>query len=220
MPAILAAMVVARQGQFETTVGRCYGLNDEAYVGWVNEQLQSQRKALSGEWILDAGCGAGQKTEILARLCEQQNVVGLDLGVEPLEEAASRFGNRPNLDYVQGNILEPPFRPRQFAYGISLGVLHHTPDTRQAFAAFRQLLKDETACVIWIYPTYKEGHEWWLPYFARDFLLLNQGHRVPPRLLRWIAYMLVLTGYPVVDPTSQRTTGGSIRTCLFSTSGE
>jgi uncharacterized protein YbaR (Trm112 family)/ubiquinone/menaquinone biosynthesis C-methylase UbiE len=187
------------QGRFETTVGRCYGLDDETYVGWVNEQLQWSRGAAAGEWILDAGCGAGQKTEILARLCPRQNVVGLDLGVEPLEMAASSFGTRPNLDYVQGNILQPPFKARQFDYGISLGVLHHTPDTRRAFAAFRRLLRDETACVIWIYPTYQEGPEWQLPYFARDFLLLNEGHRIPPNLLRWIAYMFVLTGYPIVD---------------------
>ena len=187
------------QGRFETTVGRCYGLDDDGYVGWVNEQLQSQRKALAGEWMLDAGCGAGEKTEILARLCPQQNVVGLDLGVEPLEEAAARFGTRPNLDYVQGNLLEPPFQARQFDYGISLGVLHHTPDTRRAFAAFRRLLKHKTACVIWIYPTYREGPEWRIPYFGRDFLLFSQGHRLPPRLLRWIVYMFVLANYPIVD---------------------
>jgi SAM-dependent methyltransferase len=174
-------------------------LDDEAYVGWVNEQLQSRRKAAPDEWMLDAGCGAGQKTEVLARLCPQQNVVGLDLGAESLAEATGCFGDRPNLDYVQGNILEPPFKAGQFDYGMSLGVLHHTPDTRRAFAAFRRLLKEQTACVIWIYPTYREGPEWRMPYFARDFLLLDQGHRIPPGLLRLLAYLMVITGYPIVD---------------------
>jgi SAM-dependent methyltransferase len=149
--------------------------------------------------MLDAGCGSGQKTEILARLCSEQNVLGLDLAVEPLEEAVASFSTRPNLDYVQGNILEPPFKAAQFDYGVSIGALHHTPDTRKAFTVFRRLLKDDTTCLIWIYPTYKEGPEWQPPYFARDFLLLNQGHRIPPRFLRWIAYMLVLANYPIVD---------------------
>src|SRR5262245_14445185 len=105
----------------------------------------------------------------------------------------------PNLDYVQGNILEPPFKAGQFAYGMSLGVLHHTPNTRQAFASFRQLLKKETTCVIWIYPTYWEGPEWRMPYFGRDFLTFGQSHRFPTALLRFLAHAMVITFYPIVQ---------------------
>ena len=191
------------QGRFESAE-RCYGLDDELCVGWVNDQLQALRKAALGNWMLDAGCGAGQKTEVLARQCPEQNVVGLDLGVESLEEATGYFGNRSNLDFVQGNILAPPFKAHQFDYGISLGVLHHTPNTRRAFAAFRRLLKEETACVIWIYPTYKEGPEFRGLYFGRDFLLLRQGHRIPPGLLRLIAYAMVVSCYPIVDRAFQK----------------
>jgi SAM-dependent methyltransferase len=191
------------QGRFESAE-RCYGVDVESCVGWVNEQLQALRKAALGNWILDAGCGAGQKTEILARLCPEQNVVGLDLGVESLEEATRCFGAKPNLDYVRGNILTPPFKAHQFDYGISLGVLHHTPNTRQAFAAFRRLLKEETACAIWIYPTYKEGPGFRALYFGRDFLLFRQGHRIPPGLLRLIAYAMVLSCYPIGDRAFQK----------------
>jgi ubiquinone/menaquinone biosynthesis C-methylase UbiE/uncharacterized protein YbaR (Trm112 family) len=185
-------------GRFEAS-GRCYGVNDDLYIGWVNEQLQSRRAAAPGEWMLDAGCGSGEKTEVLARLCPEQNVVGLDLGVESLEAATVRFGDRPNLDYVQGNILEPPFKARQFDYGMSLGVLHHTPNTRRAFAVLRRLLKEEATLIIWIYPTYEEGPEWRMPYIARDFLVFNQGHRIPPSLLRLGAYLMVMAFYPIVD---------------------
>jgi uncharacterized protein YbaR (Trm112 family) len=191
------------RGRFESAE-RCYGVDDEACVGWINEQLQAPRKAALGNWMLDAGCGAGQKTEVLARLCPDQNVVGLDLGVESLEEATCCFGVKPNLDYVQGNILAPPFKAHQFDYGISLGVLHHTPNTRRAFAAFRRLLKEETACAIWIYPTYKEEPEFRELYFGRDFLLFGQGHRIPLGLLRLIAYVMVLSCYPIVDRGFQK----------------
>jgi ubiquinone/menaquinone biosynthesis C-methylase UbiE/uncharacterized protein YbaR (Trm112 family) len=184
-------------GRFEDE--RCYGLSDDVYIGWVKQQLESRRVPAPDEWILDAGCGSGEKTEVLARLCPAQNVVGLDLGVESLEKATARFGDMPNLDYVQGNILEPPFRARQFDSGMSLGVLHHTPNTRRAFAIFRRLLKEETTLVIWIYPTYREGREWRLPYIARDFLLLNQGHRIPTGLLRLVAHLMVIGFYPIVD---------------------
>src|SRR5207247_693959 len=130
-------------GRFETPE-RCYGFDDDVYIGWVKGQLESRRVPAQGEWILDAGCGSGEKTQVLARQCPEQNVTGLDLGVESLEKAVARFGDMTNLDYIQGNILEPPFRERQFHSGMSLGVLHHTPNTRKAFAAFRSLLKEET----------------------------------------------------------------------------
>jgi ubiquinone/menaquinone biosynthesis C-methylase UbiE len=185
-------------GRFESST-RCYGFNDDIYIGWVNEQLHSRRTPMPGEWMLDAGCGSGEKTMVLARLNQEQNVVGLDLGVESLEKAIGQFGAMPNLDYVQGNILEPPFKARQFDYGMSLGVLHHTPNTRKAFASFRRLLKEETTCVIWIYPTYWEGPEWRMPYVGRDFITFGQGYRMPTGLLRLIAHSMVLGFYPIVQ---------------------
>ncbi len=185
-------------GAFESRE-RCYGFHDDIYIGWVREQLVCRRTPLPGEWMLDAGCGSGEKAEVLARLSPEQNVVGLDLGVESLEKATARFGDRTNLDYVQGNIMEPPFKARQFDYGMSLGVLHHTNNTRQAFASFRRLLKEETSMVIWIYPTYWEGPEWRMPYIGRDFATLGQGYRMPTVLLRVLAHAMVLSFYPIVQ---------------------
>ncbi len=178
---------------------RCYGFDDDVYIGWVKDQLQSRRKAEPGEWMIDGGCGSGEKTAVLARLCPEQNVVGLDLGVASQEKAMARFGDMPNLDYVQGNIMQPPFKERQFDYGMSLGVLHHTPNTRQAFASFRRLLKPETTLMIWIYPTYWEGPEWRMPYFARDFIVMRQGYWLPTSLLKLVAYSIVVGFYPIVE---------------------
>jgi ubiquinone/menaquinone biosynthesis C-methylase UbiE/uncharacterized protein YbaR (Trm112 family) len=184
-------------GKFEGE--RCYGFDDDIYIGWVKEQLECRRVPEAGEWLLDAGCGSGEKTQVLASRCPHQNVVGLDLGVESLEKAVATFGDMPNVDYVQGNILEPPFKERQFDAGMSLGVLHHTNNTRAAFAWFRRLLKDETTCVIWIYPTYWEGPEWRMPYFARDFITFGQGYRMPTGLLRFLAHAIVIGLYPIVQ---------------------
>jgi hypothetical protein len=82
---------------------------------------------------------------------------------------------------------------------MSLGVLHHTANTREAFAKFRRMLKDETTCVIWIYPTYWEAREWRMPYFARDVFTLGQSYRLPTRLLRILAKTLVISMYPIVQ---------------------
>src|SRR5437868_1585394 len=50
-------------GRFEGE--RCYGFNDDVYIGWVKEQLQCRRVPQPGEWMLDAGCGSGEKTAVL-----------------------------------------------------------------------------------------------------------------------------------------------------------
>jgi ubiquinone/menaquinone biosynthesis C-methylase UbiE/uncharacterized protein YbaR (Trm112 family) len=184
-------------GMFEGS--RCYGFDDTIYVGWVKQQLECRRTPEPGEWVLDCGCGSGEKTQVLARLSPEQNVVGLDLGVESLEKAVAKFADMPNLDYVQGNVMQPPFKDAQFDYGMSLGVLHHTPNTRQALAHFRRLLKQETTCVIWIYPTYWEGPEWRMPYAGRDFIVFRQGHRLPTSFLRFVAHAMVVGFYPIVQ---------------------
>lgn len=184
-------------GRFEGE--RCYGFNDDVYIGWVKDQMEQRRKPTPGDWALDCGCGSGEKTQVLAKLSPEQNIVGLDMGVESLEKALAKFGTMPNLDYVQGNIMEPPIKDRSFDYGMSLGVLHHTPNTRQAFASFRRMLKQETTCVIWIYPTYWEGPEWRMPYFARDVLVLGQGHRLPTGFLRLLSHGIVIGLYPIVE---------------------
>jgi len=82
---------------------------------------------------------------------------------------------------------------------MSLGVLHHTPDTRRAFASFRRLLTERTTCLLWIYPTYREAPEWRMPYLARDVLTLGRGYRVPTGVLRLLAHTIVITFYPWVD---------------------
>jgi ubiquinone/menaquinone biosynthesis C-methylase UbiE/uncharacterized protein YbaR (Trm112 family) len=184
-------------GMFEGE--RCYGFDDDIYIGWVKQQLECRRPLAPGAWLLDAGCGSGEKTRVLARHCPEQNVVGLDLGVESLEKATAQFGDVPNLDYVQGNIMEPPLKDRQFDSGMSLGVLHHTNNTRQALAKFRRMLKEETTCVIWIYPTYWEGPEWRMPYIGRDVITFGQGYRMPTGLLRFIAHSMVIGFFPIVQ---------------------
>jgi ubiquinone/menaquinone biosynthesis C-methylase UbiE/uncharacterized protein YbaR (Trm112 family) len=184
-------------GMFEGE--RCYGFDDNIYIGWVKTQLECRRALQPSEWLLDAGCGSGEKTQVLARQCPKQNVVGLDLGVESQEKAIAKFGDMPNLDYIQGNIMEAPFKDHQFDAGMSLGVLHHTNNTREAFAKFRRMLKPETTCVIWIYPTYWEAKEWRMPYFARDFMTFGQGYRMPTSVLRVIAHAIVIGMYPIVQ---------------------
>ncbi len=186
------------RGRFEGK-DRCYGFDHAEYLGWMRDRLAEQRPLVPGDRILDAGCGSGEKTHVLARMCPEQQVVGMDLGGAALEQAAAAFGDTPNLDFVQGNILSPPFQHGVFHWGISIGMLHHTPDTRRAFGQFRSLLAADAPLLIWIYPPYREAAEWHFLYFVRDALLLGQGHRLPAGLLRGLSFVLIVAVFPLAQ---------------------
>jgi len=64
--------------------------------------LSSKHSGLS---ILDIGCGNGWFSNILVNSSKNHHVVGLDVNVEELEQAARVFQSR-NLQFVYGNIFE------------------------------------------------------------------------------------------------------------------
>lgn len=175
------------------------GFDDEMCIAWVKEQLEIRRDAERCAWLLDAGCGSGAKTQMLASRLPAQNVVGVDLDRDSLEGAMSRFGAMANLDFVQGDFTALPFKDEQFDAGMSLGAMQHTADTRQAFADFRRTLKKVATCVLWIHPTYWEGPEWRLPYFVRDVFTFGQSHRLPAAVLGVAAHAFARGLSPVAQ---------------------
>lgn len=104
-----------------------------------------------GLTVLDAGCGNGSSTLGMARLgafavgLDQSS--GLDKAVEYLTPADRGLA----LSYVQGNLMDAPFAPASFDVVFSAGVLHHTPDTRQAFLALAPLVKPGGRYYVWLY---------------------------------------------------------------------
>jgi len=92
---------------------------------------------LAGKWVLDAGCGAGRFAEVA--LGAGANVVALDYS-SAVDAAFANLRQHKNLHVVQGNIYALPFQPKSFAFVYSLGVLQHTPDVANAFAALPKML--------------------------------------------------------------------------------
>jgi uncharacterized protein YbaR (Trm112 family)/2-polyprenyl-3-methyl-5-hydroxy-6-metoxy-1,4-benzoquinol methylase len=99
--------------------------------------------------VLDAGCGPARLTTVPAR--SAAHVVGLDMG-DHIDRAYARCQHLTNTDFVQGSVLEPPFRPGTFDYVFSIGVLHHTPDPRRGCLQLAKLLVADGAMSIWVYP--------------------------------------------------------------------
>lgn len=103
---------------------------------------------LRGKRVLDVGCGMGRFAEVCARSGAQ--VIGVDLSAA-VEPAAENLREFPDCRIVQADIFDLPFAEETFDVIYSIGVLHHTPDTKEAFLRLPRLLAPGGQIAIWVY---------------------------------------------------------------------
>lgn len=157
------------------------------------------RSNVQGKLVLDAGCGMGRFLEVAASLGAE--VVGVDLSSSV--ERARRETNHPeNVHFVQGDIMNPPFRRAIFDAAYSIGVLHHTPDTHRAFQSLCPLVKSGGEMAIWVYRSYlpEVEVEFHKKSLARVIGWVSDGTRalttrLPHSLLHYLCYAAVPLGW-------------------------
>lgn len=110
-------------------------------TGWKPQDLK-------GKLILDIGIGAGRFADIASRWAAE--VIGIDLSFA-VDAAYKNIGKRDNVHIIQADIFSLPFKPRIFDHMYSIGVLHHTPDTRKAFQSVVPLLKNGGEFAVFLY---------------------------------------------------------------------
>lgn len=104
---------------------------------------------LAGKLVLDAGVGAGRYSDIVSRW--GADVVGIDLSYA-VEASYRNLSDRPNVWIAQADIAALPFAAKSFDIIFSIGVLHHTPDTKAYFDKLAPLLKPGGTIAVWVYP--------------------------------------------------------------------
>lgn len=103
--------------------------------------------------VLDAGCGYGRW---LAEVAEGGGVaVGMDVS-EAVDAAAGYLGASGDCHLVQGDILNPPFKPGVFETVYSIGVLHHlTRGAAEGIRALRPLVRPGGLLFVWLYGSHR-----------------------------------------------------------------
>ena len=107
-------------------------------------------ESLRGKRVLDAGCGMGRFAEVCINAGAEVHAIDLSTAVEA---AARNLGHHPNVSFYQADIMNLPFADGSFDVVYSIGVLHHTPDTKRAFLSLSRLVKPGGSIVIWVYAT-------------------------------------------------------------------
>lgn len=144
-------------------------------TGWRPEDLQ-------GRLILDVGIGAGRFADIVTRWGGE--VVGVDLSFA-VDAAYQNVGQRDKVHIIQADLFHLPLKRAAFDHIYSIGVLHHSPDTREAFKAIVPYLKKRGELAIFLYA---HGH---YHYFS------DLWRKITTRLPIWLMYHLSAIAIPL-----------------------
>jgi SAM-dependent methyltransferase len=153
----------------------------------------SSAAELASQLVLDAGCGGGRYARLLGSAGAR--VVGVDLSAA-VEKAVALCADMPEVAILQADLLALPLAERAFDFVFSIGVLHHSPDPRKAFAQVAARVKPGGRLAVWLYRRNTPPQEW-----------LNTGlraltTRMPPRLLEHLSAGLgVVGGIPLLNRT-------------------
>jgi ubiquinone/menaquinone biosynthesis C-methylase UbiE len=109
----------------------------------LEDLLHTGTSFLKGERVLEAGCGVGAQTRILARRNPETNFECVDISKESIEQArgVARQEGINNAIFKLADILSLPYNPTSFDHVFVCFVLEHLPDPASVLGKFMELLK-------------------------------------------------------------------------------
>lgn len=138
---------------------------------------------LNGKLVLDVGCGSGRYLEVSEKY--GANAIGIDLSYS-VDAAFKNLGFKKNINIIQADVFDLPFKEEVFDYIFSIGVLHHTVNTQKAFKCLPKYLKTGGEIAIWVYSN--EGFNTKVYNKISDFYRLFTI-KMPKKLLYRLSYI-------------------------------
>jgi SAM-dependent methyltransferase len=113
-----------------------------------------------GATVLEVGCG--QWTTLNYLPGKGAKVYGIDMSIASLRQAKSgaiELGHAGQIAVALGDAEHLPFPDASFERVISIGVLHHTPDTQAGIDEVRRVLRPGGTAIVMLY---RRGNpKWW-----------------------------------------------------------
>jgi SAM-dependent methyltransferase len=165
-----------KTNQIDAVNGTQLSMQRFAETGWKLRDLEGKR-------ILEAGCGAGRFTRIIAEAGAQLVSFDYSMAVDANRETNGYFAN---IAFLQCDIFDMPFRPAAFDYVFCHGVLQHTPDPAAAFRSLARMVKPGGRISIDVYR--KDGliRPWKSKYIWRPITTRTK----PERLLAFLEWFI------------------------------
>ncbi len=116
-------------------------LRDQAEC--LSDLLHSDTVFPKGSLILEAGCGTGAQTKIVAPKNPDSKFVSMDISVESLSKAAAMLKKEgiKNVSLLEGDINRLDFEDSAFDHILICFVLEHLPDPVAALLSVKRVLK-------------------------------------------------------------------------------
>lgn len=145
----------------------------------------------SGKTVLEAGCGGGQHTALIAPICER--VVAVDLNAVDIAVQRNKHGN---VSFLEEDIAEMNLG-ELYDIVLCIGVIHHTDDPEKTVANLTRHLRPGGRIILWVYS--KEGN-WMAEQIVervRLALLSNRKTQTLSKLAQFITALLYAPVYTV-----------------------
>lgn len=139
---------------------------------------------LTGQIILEAGCGPGAFTRYA--LATGATVVSFDYSGS-VDTGYAANGRNAKLLIIQADIFAMPLPDAFFDKVFCFGVLQHTPDPKSAFLKLVKKLKPGGEIVTDIYPSPPKRHPYTGILQSKYLVRRITAGRDPERLHRWIS---------------------------------
>lgn len=137
------------------------------------------RNVLRDKIVLDAACGTGYGSNIIASVARQ--VYGIDISREAIEYASSNFQKSSNLKYMEADISQLPFEENTFDVVVSFETIEHVNGEIQNrfLKEIRRVLKPEGILImstpnkeIYTIRTGNQPTEWHVKeFFEEEFVV-------------------------------------------------
>ncbi len=146
--------------------------------------------------VLDLGCGSGRWTKYM------YNKVGYIDAVDPskaIYHAAYQYHHLENIRFTRAGVNDLPFEDESYDFIISLGVLHHIPNTQKALDSLLKKLKPGGQALIYLYYALdNRGLAYKFIFFLSTFLR-SLVSKLPQGLKFFIADLIaVLIYWPLI----------------------
>ena len=163
-------------------------------------------RTLTGEVILEVGCGAGRFTE--QALKTGATTVALDYSTA-VDANYRSHGHHENALIVQASVYEMPFKSKSFDRAFCFGVLQHTPEVKRSFDALVDAVKVGGHLAVDIY-----RKDPWTPLTPK-YLLRPLTKKIPHEKLYRVCEAYVKNLWPLTRWVHKLPRGGKINQVLF-----
>jgi len=116
-------------------------LGDQART--LTDLLHYDTRYPAGSRVLEAGCGTGAQTVILAKNSPTAEITSIDISPESVQRAEERARAEgiSNVTFQAADLFSLPFAPASFDHAFVCFVLEHLPDPGRALSVLKKLVK-------------------------------------------------------------------------------